>query len=58
MNGEADTTAKADHLTLAELMCDPMVRLVMKSDGVEGDAIKSLFSRLARRRTRQMRRCD
>ena len=55
MNRDTDTTAKVDHLTLAELMCDPVVRLVMKSDGIERDAIESLFARLARRRTRPRR---
>lgn len=36
--------------TLAELVEDPLVGLVMKSDGVDRRAIEILFERIARER--------
>jgi hypothetical protein len=48
MNGDIDITIDSRNLTLAELVRDPLVGLVMKSDGVERGAIEMLFERIAR----------
>ena len=37
--------------SLAELIADPLVGLVMKSDGVDGRCIELLFETIARSRT-------
>lgn len=50
MNGEIDNDAGAAHCTLAELVRDPLIGLVMKSDGVDRHSIELLFERLARER--------
>jgi hypothetical protein len=42
MNGDI----QADNLTLAELVQDPLVALVMKSDGVDRDCVEALFKRI------------
>ena len=46
-----DHTSEAD-FTLAELVGDPLVALVMKSDGVERRGVELLFERIARVRPR------
>ncbi|MGE0499432.1 MAG: hypothetical protein AB7I79_09260 [Rhizobiaceae bacterium] len=40
---------KNDHTTLEDLLGDPMIQLVMKSDGVEADEVRVLFDRPAMR---------
>ncbi len=42
--------------SLAELVEDPLVGLVMKSDGVDRRSIELLFERVARERTRDIER--
>lgn len=39
----------AERKTLDELLDDPMIRLVMASDGVEADDVRELFDRAAYR---------
>jgi hypothetical protein len=46
---------QADNMTLAELVQDSLVALVMKSDGVDPHCIEALFERLARERPRAPR---
>lgn len=38
-------------LSLAELVADPLIRLLMKSDGVDRRSIEVLFERLAQQRS-------
>ena len=60
MNGEIDHTGaepaggEADY-TLADLVQDPLIRLVMKSDGVDRQSIERLFARIAGERPRAAR---
>jgi hypothetical protein len=55
MNGEIDNAAGEAHCTLAQLVRDPLVGLVMKSDGVDRHSIELLFERLARERPTAVR---
>lgn len=48
MNGDIEIAIDSRNLTLAELVRDPLVGLVMKSDGVERGAIETLFERITR----------
>ncbi len=50
MNGESDNDAGAMHCSLAQLVSDPLIGLVMTSDGVDRHSIELLFERLARKR--------
>jgi hypothetical protein len=50
MNREIGTDIGEDHCTLAELVRDPLVGLVMKSDGVDRHSVELLFERIARER--------
>jgi hypothetical protein len=50
MNREIGTDSGEDHCTLAELVRDPLIGLVMKSDGVDRHSIELLFERIARER--------
>lgn len=38
-------------LSLAELVADPLIRLLMKSDGVDRRSIEVLFERIAQQRS-------
>ena len=38
-------------LSLAELVADPLIRLLMKSDGVDRRSIEVLFERIAHQRS-------
>ena len=42
-------------LSLTELISDPLIRLLMKSDGVDRRNIELLFERLAQRRNHSLR---
>jgi len=50
MNREIGTDSGEDHCTLAELVRDPLIGLVMKSDGVDRHSIELLFEQIARER--------
>jgi hypothetical protein len=50
MNREFGIDRGEAHCTLAELVSDPLVGLVMKSDGVDRHSIELLFERIARER--------
>jgi hypothetical protein len=55
MNREIGTDSDEDHCTLAELVRDPLVGLVMKSDGVDRRSIEVLFEQIARERPSAVR---
>ena len=46
---------KIAELSLTELVSDPLIRLLMKSDGVDRRNIELLFKRLAQRRKHSLR---
>ena len=46
MNREIDRDSSEADCTLAELVRDPLIGLVMKSDGVDRHSIELLFERL------------
>jgi hypothetical protein len=50
MNRQLDNDCGEAHSTLAELVHDPLIGLVMKSDGVDRHSIELLFERIARDR--------
>ena len=50
MNRKLGSDSGEDHCTLAELVRDPLIGLVMKSDGVDRYRIELLFERIARER--------
>ena len=50
MNGDFDKAARAGNLTLAQLVHDPLIGLLMKSDGVDRNSIEALFARIAQQR--------
>ena len=52
MNRETKNETGEPPSTLAELMRDPLIGLVMKSDGVDPRYIELLFERIARDRPR------
>ena len=52
MNRETNNETGEPPSTLAELMRDPLIGLVMKSDGVDPRYIELLFERIARDRPR------
>ena len=55
MNRERGIDCGEEDCTLAELVRDPLVGLVMKSDGVDGRSIELLFERIARERPKEAR---
>jgi hypothetical protein len=55
MNGDFDKAAGAVNLTLAQLVHDPLIGLMMKSDGVDRNSIEALFARIAQQRPRGAR---
>ena len=50
MNRENDNDDGEDHCTLAELVRDPLIGLLMHSDGVDRHSVELLFERIARER--------
>jgi hypothetical protein len=50
MNREIGTDSSEDHCTLAELVRDPLIGLLMHSDGVDRHSVELLFERIARER--------
>ena len=50
MNRDIDWETGAGRCSLAKLVSDPLIGLVMKSDGVDRQSIELLFERLARER--------
>ena len=50
MNREIDNGGGEAHCTLAELVGDPLIGLLMQSDGVDRHSIELLFERIARER--------
>ena len=50
MNRECDNGDGEAHCNLAELVRDPLIGLVMQSDGVDRRSIELLFERIARER--------
>jgi hypothetical protein len=50
MNRENDNDNGEAHCTLAELVRDPLIGLLMHSDGVDRHSIELLFERIARER--------
>jgi len=50
MNREIGTDSGEDHCTLAELVRDPLIGLLMHSDGVDRRSIELLFERIVRER--------
>lgn len=52
MNGDFNNAISASDLTLTELVEDPLICLMMKSDGVERSNIEALFTRIAQQRSR------
>jgi hypothetical protein len=55
MNREIEHDCGEAHSTLAELIHDPLIGLVMKSDGVDRHSIELLFERIARERPKPAR---
>jgi hypothetical protein len=50
MNRENDNDNGEAHCTLAELVHDPLIGLLMHSDGVDRHSVELLFERIARER--------
>jgi hypothetical protein len=50
MNREISTDSGEDDCTLAELVRDPLIGLLMHSDGVDRHSVELLFERIARER--------
>lgn len=50
MNGENDNDDGEAHCRLAELVRDPLIGLLMRSDGVDRHSVELLFGRIARER--------
>ena len=55
MNREIGTDSGETQCTLAELVRDPLIGLLMHSDGVDRHSIELLFERIARERPREAR---
>jgi hypothetical protein len=55
MDREIDNDDGKAHANLAELVHDPLIGLVMKSDGVDRRSIELLFERIARDRRKTAR---
>jgi hypothetical protein len=58
MNRENDNDNGEAHCTLAELVRDPLIGLLMHSDGVDRHSIELLFERIARERPSFARQRD
>jgi hypothetical protein len=54
MTREIDHTPGAGNPTLAELIGDPLIRLMMQSDGVDPKSLETLFERVNRGRARAL----
>jgi hypothetical protein len=54
MNGDTEMIGASDNLTLAELMQDPLIHMMMRSDGIDHGSIEALFARIAQSRGRAM----
>ncbi len=52
MMKDIDFTPAPLNPTLAELIGDPLVRLMMKSDGVDPKSLETLFARITRQRAK------
>lgn len=52
MDRKIDDDCGKGFASLAELVRDPLIGLVMKSDGVDPRCVELLFERIARERTR------
>lgn len=52
MNGDTEMIGATDDLTLAELMQDPLIHMLMRSDGVDHGSVEALFARIAQSRGR------
>ncbi|MBV8737368.1 MAG: hypothetical protein JO007_08940 [Alphaproteobacteria bacterium] len=50
MNRDSEIAVGSRNLTLGELVRDPLIQAMMKSDGVDRASIEALFAGLARRR--------
>ena len=50
MDREIEEDGREAHWTLAELVRDPLIGLLMRSDGVDRHSIELLFERIARER--------
>jgi len=50
MNRENDNDDGEDRFTLAELVRDPLIGLLMHSDGVDRHSVELLFERITRER--------
>jgi hypothetical protein len=50
MNGDTKMLGQSGNPTLAELIQDPLVQLIMRSDRVDQSAIEALFARVAQSR--------
>ncbi len=57
MNREIDNHLGASDWTLAQLVRDPLIGLLMQSDGVDRRSIELLFERLARDRAGATQQC-
>jgi hypothetical protein len=55
MSRENDNDRGEAHCTLAELVRDPLIGLLMQSDGVDRHSIELLFERIARERPKAAR---
>jgi hypothetical protein len=58
MDRDIDNDTGEARFTLTELVRDPLIGLVMRSDGVDRRSIELLFERIARERPRAARPCD
>ena len=54
MNGDTEMIGATDYLTLTELMQDPLIHLMMRSDGIDHGSIEALFARIAQSRGQAM----
>jgi hypothetical protein len=50
MNRDSEIAVGCRNLTLGELIGDPLVQAMMRSDGVDRASIEALFARVARQR--------
>jgi hypothetical protein len=55
MSGEIDKGTSEADCTLAELVCDPLIGLLMQSDGVDRHCVELLFERIAQNRPKAAR---
>ena len=55
MNGDLDRGYCNPAVTLAELVRDPLIGLLMASDGVDRSTVERLFDQISRRRAHASR---